>query len=456
MDDFDASLSPQPRGNVPELTVSELAYSLKRTLEDTYGRVRVRGELSKVKIHTSGHLYSDLKDADAVLNIVCWRTTLAKLGLKPEEGLDVICTGKITSYPARSNYQMVIEQMELAGEGALLKMLEDRKKRLAAEGLFDEARKQPIPALPTIVGVVTSPTGAVIRDILHRIGDRFPRPVLVWPVRVQGAGAAEEIAAAINGFNTIPENGPIPKPDLLIVARGGGSLEDLMPFNEEIVVRAAANSKIPLISAVGHETDTTLIDFAADLRAPTPTAAAELAVPERAVLISTINDLKGRLLNTLARKISQDTERLGHFSARLGDPARLLDIKTQTLDHISDRLSHSLERRLNEAGQKLLTLAPRLVHPGQMIALAEKSLNHSIEKLHRAEKHALDHADQRLERATQLLELLSFKSTLKRGFAVLRDKNLKPVTSVTQTTVGERLVVEMSDGRLKTNIEEKI
>ena len=268
------------RSNVPELTVSELANSLKRTLEDTYARVRVRGELSRVKIHSSGHLYSDLKDQDAVLNIICWRTTLSRLSIHPEEGLEVICTGKITSYPARSNYQMVVDSMELAGEGALLKMLEDRRKRLAAEGLFDESRKKRRPYLPQTIGIVTSPTGAVIRDIIHRIEDRFPAHLLVWPVRVQGQGAAEEIAAAIDGFNAVPANGPFKRPDLLIIARGGGSLEDLMPFNEEIVVRAAANSKIPLISAVGHETDTTLIDFAADLRAPTPTAAAELAVPE--------------------------------------------------------------------------------------------------------------------------------------------------------------------------------
>lgn len=456
MNDFDAPLNPQPRGNVPELTVSELAFSLKRTLEDTYGRVRVRGELSKVKIHTSGHLYSDLKDTDAVLNVVCWRTTLSKLDIKPEEGLDVICTGKITSYPARSNYQMVIEKMELAGEGALLKLLEERKKRLAAEGLFDASRKRAIPALPEVIGVVTSPTGAVIRDILHRISDRFPRHIYVWPVRVQGTGAAEEIAAAIKGFNNLTESAKIRRPDLLIVARGGGSLEDLMPFNEESVVRAAAESKIPLISAVGHETDTTLIDFAADLRAPTPTAAAELAVPERSGLITMINDLKGRLFNNLARKIKQDSEKLGHFVARLGHPTRLLEIKCQTLDNNSDRLSHALDRRMNNASQNLLRLAPRLLHPGQMLTMATKNLDHSSEKLDRAQKLILTSATDHIEKTARLLELLSFKSTLKRGFAVIRDETLKPITSTTQAAVGCGLIIEFADGRLKTNVEEKI
>lgn len=254
-------ISPNPTGNVAEFTVTELSQALKRTVEENFSWVRVRGEVSGFKRAASGHLYMTLKDENAVLDAVCWKGVAARLGIAPEDGLEIIATGKLTTYPGRSKYQIVIDSMELAGEGALLKLLEDRRKKLAAEGLFDESRKRPLPFLPEVIGVVTSPTGAVIRDILHRLRDRFPRHVLVWPVLVQGKGAAEQVAAAIKGFNAIRSGGAVPRPDLLIVARGGGSLEDLWAFNEEIVVRAAAASEIPLISAVGHETDTTLIDF---------------------------------------------------------------------------------------------------------------------------------------------------------------------------------------------------
>ncbi|MGE0748835.1 MAG: exodeoxyribonuclease VII large subunit, partial [Rhodospirillales bacterium] len=256
--------------NVAEFTVSELSTAVKRTLEGTFDHVRVRGEVSRPNYHGSGHLYFTLKDEGAVIDAVCWKGTVGRLGLRIEEGMEVVCTGRVSSYPRSSKYQLVIEAVELAGEGALLKLLEDRRRKLLAEGLFDPAKKKPIPFLPTVIGVVTSPTGAVIRDILHRLGDRFPRRVLLWPVPVQGEGAAAKVAAAIAGFNRIAPGGPVPRPDVLIVARGGGSLEDLWAFNEEVVVRAAAASDIPLISAIGHETDTTLIDFAADRRAPTP------------------------------------------------------------------------------------------------------------------------------------------------------------------------------------------
>ena len=265
------------RVNVPEFSVSELSHRLKRSVEESFAWVRVRGEISGFKRPASGHLYFALKDADAVLDAVCWKGQAARLGVKPEDGLEVICSGKLTTYPGRSKYQMIVERMELAGLGALMAMLEQRKKKLAAEGLFDAERKRALPYLPRVIGVVTSPTGAVIRDILHRLHDRFPTRVLLWPVLVQGEGAADQVARAIAGFNALPADGPVPRPDILIVARGGGSLEDLMAFNEESVVRAAAASRIPLISAVGHETDTTLIDFASDRRAPTPTAAAEMA-----------------------------------------------------------------------------------------------------------------------------------------------------------------------------------
>src|SRR5882724_7662607 len=270
------SLSSTPTGNLPEYTVSELSLALKRSIEDNFSHVRVRGEISGFKRHGSGHCYFALKDAEAVLDAVCWRTTAIRLPIKPEDGMEVVCTGRLTTYPGRSKYQLVIDSIALAGVGALLKILEDRRQRLAAEGLFAAERKKKLPFLPEVIGIVTSPTGAVIRDILHRLADRFPRRVLVWPVAVQGEGAAAQVAAAIAGFNGLAPAGPVPRPDVIIVARGGGSLEDLMAFNEEIVVRAAASSTIPLISAVGHETDTTLIDFVSDRRAPTPSAAAEM------------------------------------------------------------------------------------------------------------------------------------------------------------------------------------
>src|SRR6476646_9356682 len=286
----------EPRLNIMEVTVSELSMALKRTIEDSYGYVRVRGELGKVSYHSNGHIYLDLKDDKACLAGVVWRTAAPRIKLKLEAGLEVVVTGRITTFPGQSKYQIIIETLEPAGLGALMALVEERKKKLAAEGLFDAARKQLLPFLPELIGVITSPTGAVIRDILHRLADRFPRHVLVWPVRVQGDGSAEEVAAAIRGFNALTVHGSIRRPELLIVARGGGSLEDLWSFNEEIVVRAAAASMIPLIAAVGHETDVTLIDFAADVRAPTPTAAAERAGPVVAELLVRVDGLGQRSL----------------------------------------------------------------------------------------------------------------------------------------------------------------
>lgn len=403
------------RSNVPELSVSELANSVKSTLEQTYGRVRVRGELSGLKLASSGHLYGDIKDEDAIINIVCWRGTMGRLALKPEDGLDVIVTGKLSSYPKSSRYQLVIDSMELAGEGALLKMLEERRKKLSAEGLFDEARKKPLPFLPDRIGVVTSPTGAVIRDIIHRISERFPRHVLVWPVAVQGDGAAAQIAAAIRGFNALPESH---RPDLLIVARGGGSLEDLMTFNDEDVVRATAESRIPLISAVGHETDTTLIDYAADLRAPTPTGAAERAVPVRLDILGFVRDCANRITHGITRRLSEIGARLETLSAKLGDPSNLLDTKTQHLDTMANRLSHSYEKLLSHKHRALAPLMPR--HPR---ALIDEKTRHSqmvFASLSRAGTTLLKDPEKQLAHATRMLESLSFKSVLERGFAVVR------------------------------------
>src|SRR5512143_1163795 len=347
--------------NVVEWSVSELSAALKRTVEDAYGYVRVRGEVSGFKgQHQNGHVYFSLKDEDAVLNAVIWRSVWGRMRIKPEEGLEVVVTGRLTTYPNRSSYQIVIEALEPAGIGALMALMEERKRKLGAEGLFDPARKQLLPWLPEVIGVVTSPTGAVIRDILHRLQDRFPRRVLVWPVKVQGEGSAEQVAAAIRGFNALPEAGKIPRPDLLIVARGGGSLEDLWSFNEEIVVRAAAESMIPLISAVGHETDVTLIDFAADKRAPTPTAAAEMAVPVRSELFSEVADLARRTHAYWQR--SQESRRSELRAAARALPAAsdLLAIPRQRLDSAGAALPRGLKANTHAHFRRFAASSARL------------------------------------------------------------------------------------------------
>ena len=328
--------------NLPELSVSELAGAVKRTMETTFDRVRVRGELGRVTLAKSGHLYADLKDANASISLVMWRGPVSALRFRPEEGLEIIAEGKLTTFPQKSQYQLIADRMEPAGAGALMALLEERKRRLAQEGLFDAAAKRPLPFLPEIIGVVTSPSGAVIRDILHRLAERFPRRVLLWPVLVQGDKAAEQIARAIAGFNALAVDGPVPRPDLLIVARGGGSIEDLWCFNEEIVVRAAAASTIPLISAVGHETDVTLIDFAADRRAPTPSAAAEIAVPVRLELLERVEAARGRLVGALARGLDRRRMEARGVSARLPRPEALLSAPRQRFDHFGDRLRLAL------------------------------------------------------------------------------------------------------------------
>jgi len=479
----------EARSNVPELSVSELAHALKRTLEDTYGRVRVRGELSKVKVHSSGHLYSDLKDADAVLNIICWKGTLAKLSIKPAEGLEVICTGRISSYPARSNYQMIVETMELAGAGALLKMLEDRRKMFEAEGLFEPARKKTLPFLPEVIGVVTSPTGAVIRDIMHRLDDRFPRSVLLWPVSVQGPGAATQIAAAIDGFNTLPKGGKVPRPDLIIVARGGGSLEDLMPFNEEVVVRAASRSEIPLISAVGHETDTTLIDFVSDHRAPTPTAAAEVAVPRRLDLFDQLAERQHRLSQSLTRRLREGRQSLETLTARLGHPQSLLDLRVQRVDSVHLHLEKLFERGLAQKVSALNDAARRLIDPRMALALKAQALartSHALDTAYVKGLKVRDSSYNRLQGGlrdprtliaekqrllglwadrlrpdgllktpgetlafyARMLETLSFKSVLQRGFVVVQDASGAILTKAAQTSPGQDVHLRFADDTL--------
>jgi exodeoxyribonuclease VII large subunit len=354
---FDASgrlLAQDRQGdNQPPVSVSELSAQLKRTVEDRFGHVRLRGEISGWKRAASGHAYLALKDDAALIDGVMWKGTAGRLAFAPEDGLDVTVTGKVTTYPGRSKYQIVIESMELAGEGALMQLFEKLKAKLAEEGLFDPAKRRPIPMLPNVIGVVTSPTGAVIRDILHRLGDRFPSRVLLWPVLVQGDGAAAQVANAVRGFGALPPDGPIPRPDVVIVARGGGSIEDLWTFNEEIVVRAVATSPIPIISAVGHETDTTLCDFAADLRAPTPTAAAEMAVPVRADLMASVAELDARMQRCLARGMERSRERLEAQKRLLPKPDVLLGQARQRADDLGDRLRRGLSHRLTRARHEL-------------------------------------------------------------------------------------------------------
>ena len=427
--------------NVPEFSVSELSFSLKKTIEENFGRVRVRGELSRVSIAGSGHMYSSLKDDNAVIDAVCWKGTMSKLSVKPEEGMEVICTGRLTTYPKSSKYQLVIESMELAGEGALLKMLEERRKKLTKEGLFDEDRKKPLPFLPEVIGVVTSPTGAVIRDILHRLQDRFPRHVLVWPVLVQGDGASAQITAAIEGFNLI-DGTTTPRPDVLIIARGGGSLEDLMAFNEENVVRAAAASQIPLISAVGHETDTTLIDYAADLRAPTPTGAAEMAVPVRANLHAQVLEDHQRLLSGITRQITESRHRLDAQAAKLGDPSKLLETQTQRLDHIGEKMAGIFARYLGEKKNTLTETAAALPTPHAILQNNNLILERWTEQLTTRGSKLLKDPTQRLTHAEQMLEAYSFENVLSRGYAVVRTGDGAVISDASQTKTGQDIQIQ--------------
>jgi len=410
------------------LSVSEISALLKRTVEDRFGFVRVRGELSGVKLAGSGHLYCALKDENARLDAVMWRGTVQRLNFRPEDGLEVIATGKLTTYPGRSNYQLVIERMEVAGEGALLALLARTKARLEAEGLFAADRKRRLPFLPRVIGVVTSPTGAVIRDILHRLADRFPSHVLVWPVLVQGQGAAQQVAAAVRGFSDLAAGGAVPRPDVLIVARGGGSIEDLWAFNEEIVVRAIAESAIPVISAVGHETDTTLADFAADLRAPTPTAAAELAVPVREDLIAQIAELALRQRRAVLRPLQLGRERLAARAERLPRPETLLSPQAQRLDELAERLRRGLVDRTALARGELQRVGGRLSLP----LLSSR----------------LDRARERLEGLARLHASLDPDRVLQRGYVRVTGADGRTLTSRASASGEAALALHFRDGEL--------
>jgi len=439
--------------NTAEYSVSELSLALKRTVETAFGQVRVRGEISGFKRAASGHRYFALKDDKAVLDAVCWRGT--GLGTEPEDGLEVICTGRLTTYPGRSRYQIVVEEMELAGEGALLKLLEARRKKLDGEGLFAAERKKPLPYLPERIGVVTSPTGAVIQDILHRLNDRFPRPVLLWPVRVQGEDAAAEIAAAIEGFNRLKTGGKIPRPDVLIVARGGGSLEDLWAFNEENVVRAAAASDIPLISAVGHETDTTLIDFAADRRAPTPTAAAEMAVPVRADLLEDVLDQARRMVGATERYLEGGRNQVKALARGLLDPQSLLEMATQRLDDWTDRLRNAMAQGVNARADRLAGLGRLLkgLSYAQALENGASRLGDQADRLQNAMVQDLSTRADRLAGLGRLLEGLSYTRVLERGFALVRDGKGKPLISTAATKPGMAVGIHFHDGAVGAVID---
>ena len=413
-----------PGDNAPAFTVSELSAALKRTVEDRFANVRVRGEISGFKRVASGHCYFTLKDDAACIDAVIWRGTASALRFQPEDGIEVIATGKLTTYPARSRYQIVVERLELAGQGALMALLDKRRRALAAEGLFDEARKRALPFAPARIGVVTSPTGAVIRDILHRLEDRFPTHVTLWPVPVQGEGAAEKVASAIAGFNAMPE-----PPDLIIVARGGGSIEDLWAFNEEVVVRAVAGSAIPVISAVGHETDTTLCDYAADRRAPTPTAAAEMAVPVRAELLAQVRELGARAERCARRSAERSAEQLQALLRHWPEREALLAPQQQKLDDLAERLPRGLRGRLDRARGELGHAAGAL-RPGLLAAA-----------------HA--RAAERLAALWRVAELAHPERPLEKGYALVRDREGKVLVSAGAARVARLLSLRFRDGEVE-------
>ncbi len=442
------------KDNVAEFTVSELSFAVKRTVERGFEHVRVRGELGRISQPASGHIYLDLKDDKAVLNGVIWKGNATKLKIRPEQGMEVIVTGKLTTFPGQSRYQIVIDHMEPAGVGALMALLEKLKEKLAEEGLFDEERKKERPFLPRTIGIITSPTGAVIRDMMHGFTERFPSHVIIWPVRVQGETSGREVAAAINGFNALEEGGPVPRPDVLIVARGGGSLEDLWGFNEEIVARAAAQSAIPLISAVGHETDWSVLDLVADFRAPTPTKAAEWAVPKQSELIERLGEMGHRL--TLANRRGLETRSNQLLAASRGLPrlSDLLALPRQRVDDLSRRLSGSLLGLVRDKRARL----SRLHLSAQILSMRGKQGRERLHMLEARRQRALLAVIERkraaLSSQSKLLSSLSHKSVLERGFALLRDENGAMMRKVSEFAAGQLIHIEMADGHIQGRVEE--
>jgi exodeoxyribonuclease VII large subunit len=474
MDAGNTAAASGGKGNLAELTVTELSLALKRTVEDRFGLVRVRGEITGFKgAHSSGHCYFALKDDRSRLEAVVWKTSFARIRAKMAEGLEVIVTGKLTTFPGTSKYQIVVESVEPAGIGALMALIEERKRKLAAEGLFAQERKRSLPYMPMVIGVVTSPTGAVIRDVLHRITDRFPLHVIVWPVRVQGETCGAEVANAIRGFNAIEPGGRLKRPDLIIVARGGGSIEDLWGFNDEAVIRAAADSQIPLVSAVGHETDWTLIDLVADMRAPTPTGAAEMAVPVKAELDAFVAALAARLRSGVSRNLGQARSELMAARRGLGTPESILSDPRQRFDAAAARLGRALELAINRKRHGFSAIAgrlsrrqleDRLAYTRRNLVQCERRLigglnasnnrkRHDFARIsarlsHRPLARIALHARQRLEGTWRLISSLSHESVLQRGFALVRDASGKAVTSAAQIAAGDAFKVELHDGTI--------
>jgi exodeoxyribonuclease VII large subunit len=464
--------------NATEWSVSELSGALRRTIEDAFGYVRLRGEISGFRgPHSSGHCYFSLKDENARIDAIVWRGTYTKLKTKPQEGLEVIATGKITTFPGKSSYQIVIDNIEPAGVGALMALIEERKRKLSAEGLFASERKRPIPYLPRVVGVITSPTGSVIRDILHRLEDRFPRRVLIWPARVQGETCAEEVVCGIEGFNALAPDGPIPPPDVIIVARGGGSIEDLWGFNDEALVRAVAASAIPIISAVGHETDWTLIDFAADIRAPTPTGAAEMAVPVRAELSATLNDLSRRHAEAMLRRLERLRSDLRSAARALPGPDDILSQKRQRLDVAAARLpaalrsnARSFETKLAGLSQRLERASPRVKIArarARLEAVGERPAN-ALRAVAARHRQSLSFVARRFDAQTtrivperrraleglwKLAESLGYKNVLARGYAVVRDAERQPLHAKEGLRAGDGVILQFADGEIGARIE---
>ena len=431
--------------NNPVYSVREFSHVIKKLVETNFSYVRIRGEISRPSFPGSGHVYFTLKDADGTIAAIIWKYTLPRLSIKPEEGIEVICTGKVTTFSGQSKYQIIVESMEVAGEGALLKMLEERRKKLLKEGLFDQELKKPIPYLPKIIGVITSRSGAVIKDILHRLSDRFPSHVYLWPVAVQGEDSANQISNAIDKFNQFTDETTIKKPDLLIVARGGGSLEDLWSFNEEIVVRSVFKSSIPVISAVGHETDTTLIDFVSDLRAPTPSAAAEKAVPVRNELIARIDELNFRFKTSFNNKLNNNKDRLNSLIKLLGKPDHIFDNKTQKLDFIYREFENLFKDIFVEKKNKITQHAQRLMPPKVLISNLVSKQQLLETKFQNYLQNIINEKEVKLNSLDKLLEASSFNRVLERGFSLVMNNEGKPIKLSSEAPKNANVKIKFSD-----------
>ncbi len=439
--------------NNPVYSVGEFSHVIKKLVESNFTYVRIRGEISRPSFPSSGHVYFTLKDMDGTIAAIIWKYTMPRLSIRPEEGMEVICTGKVTTFAGQSKYQIIVENMEVAGEGALLKMLEERRKKLLAEGLFDQRHKKPIPYLPERIGVITSPSGAVIRDILHRLSDRFPSHVYVWPVAVQGEGSASQIANAIDKFNELTDETIVKKPDLLIVARGGGSLEDLWSFNEEIVVRAVFNSAIPVISAVGHETDTTLIDFVSDLRAPTPTGAAEKSVPVRDDLRARIGELDLRLKTSFFNKMNINKDRLNSLIRLLGKPDQIFDNKNQKLDFVFKDIENLFKTIFTEQKNKITQYTQKLTPPKVLINNLDSKIQLLDTKFNNYLGILIKNKVTKLNFLSQLLEASSFNRVLDRGFALVMNDKGKPIKLSKEVPKKSNIKIKFADEIRSAKIE---